>query len=297
MCRCFRGELFDLDGFFGLELVLPRVKVENFLSIYLKLRRVSQVTIPAEFPGGSEMGALIDERVKPGLVKVQSIKDPRGKMVAIEALKRLMDHAFSEVVEGSEQYLSHYDWAERLGLRTNQVQIRPTVHELYLFLENSAKRELGGLLKDRNKLRRKAQRKPDPARGGIQFAYPEEFDARWLKRMGRLLGSPGCCVDSYARDRVDGVNVEVRASEQLVEAEKQGKVDPYAYFTGFFFPCLPDCEAALESGQRWSEGLGELDPRLGELYGELAKINHDQVLLQPEIIKRYLGQFKGDSRD
>jgi len=118
------------------------------------------------------MGALIDERVKSGLVKVQSINDPRGKMVAIEALKRLMDHAFSEVVEGSEAYLAHYNWAERLGLKTNQVQIRPTVHELYLFLDNSAKRELRGLLKERNKLRRKARRKPDPSRGGIQFAYP-----------------------------------------------------------------------------------------------------------------------------
>jgi len=41
-------------------------------------------------------------------------------------------------------------------------------------------------------------------------------------------------------------------------------------------------------------GLGEFDPRLGELYGELVKINHDQVLLQPEIISRYLGQFKSD---
>jgi len=294
VCRCFSGELFDLEGFLGSELVLPRVKVENFLSVYLKLRRVSQVTIPAELLGSSEMGALIDERVRPGLVKVQSINDPRGKMVAIEALKRLMDHAFSEVVEGSEVYLAHYTWAERLGLRTNQVQIRPTVHELYLYLDSSAKRELGSLLKERNKLRRKVHRKPDPSRGGIQFAYPEEFDAKWLKRMGRLLGYPGCCVDRYAKDRVDGVNVEVRASEQLMEAEKQDEVDPYPYFTGFFFPCLPECEAALEAGRRWSMGLGEFDPRLGELYGELVKINHDQVLLQPEIISRYLGQFKSD---
>ena len=296
VCCCFVFVLFDLGGFLGSGLVLPRVKVENFLSVYLGVRRVSQVTVPAEFPGGGEMGALIDERVRPGLVKVQSITEPRGKLAAIEALKRVMDHAFSEVVEGSEAYLAHYDWAERLGLRTNQVQIRPTVHELYLFMENSAKRELGKLLKERNKLRRKARRKPDPSRGGIQFAYPEEFNARWLKRMGRLLGYPGCCVDQYARDRVEGVNVEVRASEQLVEAEKRGEVDPYAYFTGFFFPCMPDCEAALEAGRRWSVGLGEFDPRLGELYGELVKVNHDQVVLQPEIIKRYLVQFRGEPR-
>ena len=286
--------MFDLDGFLGSELILPRVKVENFLSVHLKLRRVSQVTFPAEFPGGAEMGALIDERVKPGLAKVQSINDPRSKMAAIEALKQLMDHAFTELVEGSEAYIAHYDWAKRFGFQTNQVQIRPTVHELYMFYENSAKRELGGLMKDRSKLRRKVRRKPDPSRGGIQFAYPEEFDARWLRRMGRLLGYPGCCVDRYAKDRVEGVNVEVRASEQLMEAEKQGEVDPYAYFTGFFFPCLPACEAALEAGHRWSVGLGELDPRLGDLYGELVKVNHDQVLLQPEIISRYLGQFKGD---
>ena len=94
--------MFDLEGFLGSELILPRVKVENFISVYLKLRRVSQVTIPAELLGSSEMGALIDERVRPGLVQVQSINDPRGKMVVIEALKRLMDHRSEERRVGKE---------------------------------------------------------------------------------------------------------------------------------------------------------------------------------------------------
>ena len=289
--------MFNLEEFLGSDLILPRVKIENFLSIYLNLRQVSQVTIPAEIPGGAEMGVLIDERVRPGLAKVQTLTDPRSKMVGIEALKRLMDHAFGEVVESSQTYNAHYEWAERLGLKVNQVEVRPTVHELYLYSERSVKRELTNLLKTREKLRRKVRRKPDPSRGGIQFAYPEEFDAKWLKKMGRILGYPGCCVDQYAKDRVQGVNVEIRAAEQLKEAAKLGSVNPYAYFTGFFFPCTPNCEAALEAGHRWFKTLNVLDLRLGELYSELVKINHDQVLLQPQIISQYLGQFQEKPKD
>jgi hypothetical protein len=159
------------------------------------------------------------------------------------------------------------------------------------------KKELTSLLKTREKLRRKVRRKPDPSRGGIQFAYPEEFDAKWLKKMGRLLGYPGCCVDQYAKERVQGVNVEIRAAEQLKEVAKLGSVNPYAYFTGFFFPCTPNCDAALEAGQRWFKTLNEFDIRLGELYSELVKINHDHVLLQPQIISQYLGQFQEKPKD
>ncbi|MBT7912296.1 DUF483 domain-containing protein, partial [Candidatus Bathyarchaeota archaeon] len=106
------------------------------------------------------------------------------------------------------------------------------------------------------------------------------------------LGYPECCVRSYARDRINGVNVEARASRQLVETLKEKEVDTHVYFTGFFFPCSPHCENALSKGHDWADAFTGLDPRLTGLYESILQMNTELVLRQPELIQKYLSQFK-----
>jgi hypothetical protein len=178
-------------------------------------------------------------------------------------------------------------------LKSEQSKVRPTVHEIYIFKEGSERKELIDLLKEREKLRQRAQRKPDPNLGGIRFAYPEEFEPSWIRRMGRLLGYPDCCVNRYADDRAKGVNVEARAANQLLDMAKEGQsINTYAYPLGYFFPCRPGCPESTAIGMEWRKRLEDLDPIIGAMYGEMVKVNAHMVLKQPELIQRYLSQFK-----
>jgi len=282
----------QLDAFLEESLLVPKSKLEAFLAPYLGLRPASQVTIPAELPHGTEMGRRIDEAVKPHLAKLQTITDPRARAAAVKAIKKMLEQSFEEIVEESDSYKAFYRWSEELGLRNNQIKVRPTVHELYLFKNKSTGGRIRKLMSDRDKIRRKTQRRPSPNVDPMRFAYPEEYNEKWLIRNGEVLGYPECCVRSYARDRVNGVNVEARASRQLVEILKKKEVDTHVYFTGFFFPCSPSCENALSRGHAWADALYGLDPKLSRLYENIMHMNTELVLRQPELIQKYLSQFK-----
>ncbi len=275
------------------ERVLNRVKLECLLLPYMGLRPASQITIPAEFPGSIEMGQRIDTAAKPYIDRLHAIKDPRAKVQAIRETRKMMEAQFEAVVENSEPYKVYYRWSDRLGLKSDQAQVRPTVHEIFLFKDGRDGRELKRLIKDREKIRARVRRKPDPKMGRVRFAYPEEFDSKWITRMGRLMGYPECCIKQYAQDRVEGVNVETRAATQLAEALKEDKkFDPHAYILGFFFPCRPDCPSSTEKGFRWQDEFSKMDERLSELYEELLGVNATMVLRQPELINRFISQFK-----
>lgn len=281
-----------LDAFLEENLVVPKSKLEAFLAPYLGLRPASQVTIPAELPNGSQLGQRIDAEVKPHISKLQTIIDPRARAKAVQAIKKMLEKSFEVIVEDSDAYKAYYRWVEELGLRNNQIKVRPTVHELYLFKEKGTGGRIRRLMNDRDKIRRKTQRRPRPNVDPIRFAYPEEYDEKWLLRNGEVLGYPQCCVKSYARDRINGVNVEARAARQLIEILKETEVDTHVYFTGFFFPCSPKCENALSIGQTWADSFSELDSRLSGLYESFLLMNTELVLRQPELIIKYLSQFK-----
>jgi hypothetical protein len=275
------------------EHILNRVKLECLLLPYMGLRPVSQITIPAEFPSGFEMGQRIDRAVKPQIERLQAISEPRAKVQAIQETKKHMETQFESVVEDSDPYRAYYSWSERLGLKSEQAKVRPTVHEIFLFKDGRDGKTLNRLIKDREKLRAKVQRKPDPRMQRVRFAYPEEFNAKWITRMGRLLGYPDCCIKQYAQDRRKGVNVETRAATQLAGViNEEEKVETYAYILGFFFPCRPDCPKSIEKGFRWHEEFSKMDERLGEMYAELLGVNATMVLRQPELINRYMSQFQ-----
>ena len=282
-----------LDELLADEHIMNRVKLECLLMPYMRLRPISQITIPAEFPSGLEMGQRIDQAVKPHIERLQAITEPRAKVQVIQETRKLMERQFEAVVEDSDHYRAYYSWSDRLQLKSEQAQVRPTVHEIFLFKDGGDGRALKRLIKDREKLRFRVQRRPDSRMSRVRFAYPEEFDAKWITRMGALLGYPDCCIKQYAEDRAKGVNVETRAAKQLAEAVKEEKnVDAHAYILGFFFPCRPDCPKSMEKGFRWQEEFSKIDERLGAMYAELLGVNATMVLRQPELINRYISQFK-----
>jgi hypothetical protein len=276
-----------LNKFLEDDNILPRIKIENFLLVSMGLRPCSLMTLPAELPDANAIGGAIDELVFPKLRGLRSEQDPLKKLQLIGALKKEMSRVYAETVKGSEQYKSHKFWVKWLGLRDLTVSVRPTVEELYIFRENSIGKKLESLMKDRQRYRAKAMTSVKPGMDKARYVYPEEFRSPWLKEIGNILGYPDCCVEAYAADREEGRNVEVRASQQLKEAEERGAVDPFTYFIGYFFPCSPSCEEAQKKGASYRKSLVELLPSLGELYEISVVKNMEKVRLQPEIIEQY----------
>ncbi len=270
---------------------MRRVAVENLMLVSLGLRPCSQTTIPAELPSGPLMGETIDERFKPKMEKLRLIRDQKAKIREIGAMRKGMASAFDELVEDSMECKLLSDWAKKLSLKVDQVEVRPTVHELYLYRNRETLRELQRLIQERGKLRVEAVRKPDPSKGQLQFIYPEEFNGDWIKRMGHLLGYPDCCVERYASDREHGVNAEARAATQLKELDIPP--DQRVYFVSYFLPCSPTCQKAREMGELYNQNLLEALPEAGKVYESITAENMDRVRRQPEIINDYLSKLRG----
>lgn len=267
--------------------LLKRVKVENYLLVHLDLRPCSLTTLPAELPEAEIMGRGIDEKVLPKMKSLSSLVEPDRRLKMIEDLKKEMRKAYKEVVERSEQYRGHIEWARNLELKTLQFEVRPTVRELYLFKDKEVEKKLERLMKERIKIRQEVLRRPPPGLGRTHIVYPEEFNGAWVKEMGTLYGYPECCVERYASDREKGISVEERAARQLREADEKGEADSLAYFVGYFFPCHPRCPSAISTGRRFLEKLQTINPELGELYKTLLHENLELVRRQPEIIAEH----------
>ncbi|MBS7638056.1 DUF483 domain-containing protein [Candidatus Bathyarchaeota archaeon] len=264
-----------------------RIKVENYLLVYLGLRPCSLTTMPAEFPDAESMGRDIDGRVLPKMKDLGSIVEPYRRLKMIENLKREMRKVYKEVVERSEQYRAHIEWARNLELRTFQFEVRPTVRELYLFKDKEVEKKLERLMKERIKIRQEVLRHPPPDLGRVHVVYPEEFNGAWIREMGALYGYPRCCVDRYVSDREKGMMVEERASRQLREAGEEDEAGSLAYFVGYFFPCHPRCPSAISTGRRFLEELRSINPELGDLYKSILQENLELVRRQPEIIAEH----------
>ncbi len=265
------------------------VKIENFALVYLGLRSLSQTTIPVELPSGHTMGEKIDNQFKPQVQKLRLLSNPKDKLKLISKIKKEMEKSFEIIVEGSNEYRALNQWVKELELKVNQVQVRPVVHEYYIYKTNDVLKQLQTLMRERGKLRIKALMKPDPSRGNIQLAFPEEFDGKWVRTMGNLLGYPKCCVDRYATDRELGTNAELRASNQSKEVKS---ADPHAYFDSYFFPCSPTCEKAIEKGKNYHDKLNEIAPEIARSYAQILTENMNRVSQQPEIIKRHFERVR-----
>ena len=268
------------------ERLKTRLKVESLLLVYLGVRPCSQTTMPVDLPGAGEMGRIIDEAMAPKMALLQAKSDPKRRLATIISIKKDMKTAYDEVVVDSEQYNAHLDWPRDLGLLLRIADVRPTIQEIYMFKEKGTGDKLRKLMKKREKIKAQAYRNVQPGMDRVSFAYPEEFNKSWLRSMGEVLGYPGCCVEGYASDRVLGVNVEKRAAEQLDDMEDLSMVDPLAYFVRYFFPCRPNCDAALTIGRKSLSLLSDLDTSLGEIYTSLVVGNMEFVHSQPKITAR-----------
>jgi hypothetical protein len=263
-------------------MLLPRIKVENYLLVDLRVRPCSQTTLLAELPNAQAMGSAIERIVSPMMGLLQRETDPRRRMAAVKTLRGAMSDAYDKFVVGSPEHRAHLDWAKRFGLKKRMVEVRPTIRELYLFRDGGTGKRLGRLMKEREELRRRAYARATPGTDKIRLAYPEESVGSWTREMGGVLGYPACCVDAYASEREKGTSVESRAARQIEEMERSSGVDAFSYFVGYFYPCTPNCEEASSRGRESLRLLTELDPTLGELYQSQVTENLERVRDQPK---------------
>jgi len=274
-------------------LLLDHVKTEDYLTVALGIRSCSFLTIPAEFPDGNEMGRKIDELCMEDLQTVLNAT-PDKKGVLIRKLKMKIRKSFEEVVFASSAYKAHIEWSKKLCLQTYDVEVRPSIRELYLFRSLSVKKELGRLVSVRNAARERAMLSMSVSKKKASLAFPEELSSNYLVSVGKLLGYPSCCVQRYVNDRLlEDVGVEMRASRQVKELQEDEEApNVYAYFARSFFPCEPRCRSARGMGRRTFDLLSDVNPELGDLYFECLRRNVEMVERYPELIRQYSEELK-----
>jgi len=274
-----------VEQFLNDPLMLDQVKVDDYLLVALDLRPCSFLTVPAEFPDGLELGKQIDELCRQDYQALMSA-DVYQKAELILKLRDRIREAFNTIVSSSESYRAHLKWAKQLSLQTYETEVRPSVHELYLFRNARIKKELKRLTEMRRQLREKMLVSATSPQPKICLAYPEESSPECLAHVGKLLGYPPCCVNSYISDRLrESPIVEQRVSEQIKELKDRAGSNAFAFFVKDFFPCSPVCEKAVKIGANAYSTLGSINPRLGEIYLRCTKINMRTAERYPELIK------------
>jgi len=273
------------EEFLNEPLMLDQVKVDDYLLVAIDVRACSFLTVPAEFPNGLELGKQIDELCRQDYQELVGA-DIYRKAELILKLRNRIREAFNMVVKGSETYRAHLKWAERLSLQAYEVEVRPSVHELYLFKNSRTRKELKKLAERRLQLREKILRSAAHPQPKICLAYPEEGSSEYLTHVGRLLGYPSCCVTRYLNNRLQGpLSVEQRVSRQIKESKSEVEPNTFAFFVKDFFPCSPSCERAVEIGAKTHALLSSIGPRLGEIYLNCTKSNMRTAERYPELIK------------
>ncbi len=272
-------------------------KTSNFLPVCLGLRQLALTYLPAEFPGGNRMGEAIDryfkehytpgEGLKPGLLNRFRRRGPNAEQEGeLLAKRRVLEEAYNEIVAASPAYASHLDWLDRLGLEQFQVKRRPSLREMFVYRDRRVKDrilELEGIA-EKARQRVVAEGRQTP----LEYVYANEFDPKYLRGLGELLGYPSCCVDRYVEDRMKGQNVEQRAWEQVHELQTEGRpTDIHAYYVKDFFPCTPDCAAARAQGELWEAAYEALSPELHEMYIGTLYQNFELVQNYPVLINQH----------
>ena len=269
--------------------LLDRVKLEDYLMVALQVRRCSILTSPAELPDGIELGKKIDEIAHESVISLRQATDFAIKRQLILKLREKLKKAYKDVVCTSPSYKAHMRWAKELDLKTQEVEIRPTIHEFYLFKDKETEKKLKKLIKIKEDIRKDAFRSPPPSAPRTYLVYPEDLSRDYVASMGELLGYPKCCVKEYMENRLcKTINVEDRASSQIKEAKKKGdQPNFFAYFVRDLFPCEPLCQNAVRIGKQAYETFNKIDPQLGKLYLECLMKNLETVENYPDLIRKH----------
>ena len=108
--------------------------LEDYLSVAVDLRKCSQMTVPAEFPDAEAIAKAIDLACISDYRKLVQEPDMKKKTKLIERFKRKLRDAYQEKTRDSSSYRSHVMWTGHLDLQTFEVEVRPTVRELYIYI-------------------------------------------------------------------------------------------------------------------------------------------------------------------
>jgi len=276
----------------------PETLLENYLSVALSLRVCSLMTIPAEFPDADAIARAVDLACIDDYRRISSETDVRKKARSIQEFKDRLREACQEKIRSSLSYRSHIAWVDRLSLQVHEVEVRPTIKELFFYKDKDTERRLEELSKSRIEFRKKFLRNLRKPLARSTAAYPEEYSPEYVLRAGELLGYPKCCVEVYVQGRTNGnVAAEERASRQIRIGRAQG-VEPelYAYFVKDFIPCIPTCSNASAVGQKLSEGFRQFDNRLGELYVQCLRENVSGIESYAERIEAHREKMKAQAQ-
>ncbi|RLE52746.1 MAG: hypothetical protein DRJ26_04310 [Candidatus Methanomethylicota archaeon] len=277
-----------IEDFLDDTRILPRVKFEDYLSVYLEIRPCSFFTLPAELPGGSEYGRIIDEKCAEDVALLLRTRDLylRGRLIL--QLRNKIRKLFKELVLKSEVFKAHKDWAKALGLKMMVEEVRPSIYEVYIYRESKVGKRLKKLFSTRREIRKAiVQVKPLGLPPSL-LVYPEELSTTYITELGELLGYPECCIKRYAEERSSGVYIEERASRQIKELKRAGdKPDIYAFFSSNFFPCTPKCPKASEIGRKLYEAISRLSPSAGKAFLKCLEENVSTVEKYPDLIAEY----------
>ncbi len=269
-------------------LLANYVKIEDYLMVALGVRSCSFVTIPAEFPNAGQFGREIDLLCSDELHRL--VEAPvEKKPLLIPKLRSRIQEAFKKVVLSSDTYKAHIAWSRKLLLQTVDVEVRPSIHELYLFTNSAVKKQLKRLFALRAVARKKLMFSKGFTESRTNLAYAEELSEDYVNLLGELLGYPSCCVEKYVNDRLGGgLSVETRASVQLKQVDEgMRQLSVYAYFARNFFPCQPTCRNAIEIGKSIFQLLAGINPRLGAVYLQCLRENAKIVEEYPEFAQQY----------
>lgn len=290
-----------IEGFVGEDQISLRTRIENFLLVALGIKPMSLLTLPGEMLSGEQLGWRIDNLYREKLQEIQHLSWWGQLSWQLRHLgqrsvvwkRQLLSQAYQQVVEASEAYQAHLHWARAFELHTTFWEVRPTVRELYLYCSPSVEDEIEQLMAERRRIHQQARKHATKETPLSLLVYPEEQFPDYLARLGRLLGYPKCCIDAYCTDRAQGINVESRMASALQHSSEDEA--PWAFFTGNFFPCSPNCQQASRLGQQAYQELAAIDRHLGEEYKRLLLENREQLRSYPEIINRHAQQVKGRS--
>ncbi|UCE95521.1 MAG: DUF483 domain-containing protein [Candidatus Bathyarchaeota archaeon] len=265
--------------------MLEHVKVEDYLTVALKLRPSSFFTIPAELPKGQQMGAKIDELCAKEYQAVIHASQ-KEKFSAINKLREKIQNLFETIVVRSTEYQAHQNWSKKLHIRTLKAKVRPSVHEIYLFLDPKIEKKLKKLMELRSlEIKKSLASVSNIQNLGLIYAEPS---SEFVMLLGELLGYPICCINKYVRERFrERKSPEIRASQQL-KAQGKGKIRNFhAYFTRNFFPCESFCVNATNMGKHIHNLMNEINPRLGDVYFSCLKANATTVEQYPLLMKQF----------
>lgn len=282
-------------------LIPVGTKIEDYLAVALGVRQTSMMVFPYDLPDASILGATIDERFRQKIQGKWVPGDSLGDYLyrrARKLLKRspaaqarykanLLSDIYEDVVKSSPSYESFMSWAGKLGLKNRQLQSRPTIREVFLFKSSDISSSLDALQDLRKDLRYEASRRAPQGIPPAEMAFPEQFNPEFVRRLGKLLGYPSCCVERYVFDRKSRIlSPEERASNQIKEMGENEKPDIFAYFVRDFLPCTPWCEEASALGRKLMHELGQIDSGLPALYEKRLQENVSFVLKYPDMARQ-----------